>query len=81
MKKVTLRGKLIKTIVNDFIKNHLFEYVNVLNELEEELNKHLKYEIRVDNIEYLDGSTSCLIYFKPNESESTKVINVIVSNT
>jgi demethoxyubiquinone hydroxylase (CLK1/Coq7/Cat5 family) len=81
MKKITLRGKLIKTIVNDFIKNHLFEHVNILNELQEELDKHLKFEVHVDNIEHINGSTSGLIYFKPNESKSTKVINVIVSNT
>lgn len=79
MKKITLRGKLIKTIVYDFMKNHIFSYADVLNELQEELNKHLKFKTRVDNIEYVDGSVSGLIYFKPNESKNMKVTNFIVS--
>jgi hypothetical protein len=80
MKKATLRGKLIRIIVCDFIKNHAFEYIDILNELQVELNKHLKFETHVDNIKYVNGSIFGLIYFKPNELENTKVTNFIVSN-
>lgn len=79
--EVSLRGVLIKAIVNDFCIRQLFtHFEDITEQLQNELNSHLKFETKISNLYQTDSLSSGDIYFV-NENGVDSMINFHVLNT
>jgi hypothetical protein len=73
------RSKLVKTIVESFIEEHLFDHTcNVKQELQNMLDSNLKFETKASDFENKNDFNFGEISFK-DENGKTRVVHVTIT--
>jgi hypothetical protein len=74
------RSKLVKTIVESFIEEHLFDQTcNVKQELQNMLDSNLKFETKASDFQTKNEYNFGEISFK-DENGTTRVVHVIITS-
>jgi hypothetical protein len=71
----SLRGVLVKTISRNFLENHDIAEINSVN-FQYELNRHLRFKVKVSELETEDGALWGHIAFR-NENGVFSVISFV----
>ena len=79
-KQKSYRGMLVEIVVKYFIQEHLFDFVDGLEEnLQELLNLNLKFETNVLDVEIKNGHTFGKIHFN-DENNIVKTIDFTITS-
>jgi hypothetical protein len=74
------RSKLVKTIVESFIEEHLFDHTcNVKQELQNRLDSNLKFETKTSEFETKNEFNFGEITFK-DENGTTRAVHVTITS-
>jgi len=75
------RASLVKILVKSFLKEHLFEWKDDLNEqLEERLNLNLGFKTNISPVETKNGVTYIMVYFE-DENGTMRTVDTTIINS